>query len=219
MADGSMVYVIGGEEGDRARCLEALRGAGFATSSYARLERLAPEAMYGGPSCVCIYADSEAPDEAGQAFRRYGGRAPVLVLLGEADLNAAVEWMRHGAADVVAPPYDGLSLTSRVRRVLQGDGRECVRRKLRRRILERMETLTRREREVMRLVVRGRSNKRIAAEIGVSIKTVEVHRSRVMRKMEAGSLAQLVADNIEVGFGVGASEPVAGDAGAVATGS
>jgi FixJ family two-component response regulator len=104
---------------------------------------------------------------------------------------------------VLAPPYDETALAARVRDVLERDGEGVVRRQRRRAILSRMASLTRREREVMNHVVAGRSNKQVADAMGVSIKTVEVHRSRVMRKMDAGSLAGLVQQYLFVSRGNG----------------
>lgn len=216
MSEGSVVYVIGGDAETRSRSVEALRTAGFSPVAYEGLDALSDDALYTGPSCICLDGRFGSPTDASAALKRYGGKAPLLVLLDEPDLDAAVEWMRNGAADVMAPPHDGMSLATRVRVILDRDGAEVRHRQRRRQILGRMATLTRREGEVMGLVVSGRSNKKIAEIMGVSIKTVEVHRSRVMRKMEARSLAELVEQNLFVGQTSGSSNG-GGDSGADAS--
>lgn len=211
MSEGSVVYVVGEDGDSRSRSVEALRAAGFSTVVYDSLAAMKTGMLLDGPSCVCLHHNDGSAMDAADLLNDHGGKAPLLVLLDGADVDTAVQWMRRGAADVLAPPYDPASFAARVRQVLERDGTAHRHRLRRRQILERMNTLTRREREVMKLVVGGYSNKRIAETMGVSIKTVEVHRSRVMRKMNAESLAKLVEQNLFVSHGNG-DDPDAGNA-------
>lgn len=203
MSSGSMVYLVGGAARDAERYADALSAAGLVIERCEVLGELAADSFCAGPRCVLLDGEASSPLDAASSLEQLGERVPLLVVLNEADVDAAVSWMRGGAADVLAPPFDGEALSARVHALLEGDAAAVAGRQRRQAILRRMATLTRREREVMDLVVAGRSNKRVAEMLGVSIKTIEVHRSRVMRKMAAGSLAGLVEQCLFVGRGNG----------------
>ena len=104
----------------------------------------------------------------------------------------AVEAMQHGAFDFLQKPFRDQDLIDRIQRALERDTRDRAALTQHARIRERFQSLTPREREVLALMTRGKPNKVMAAELGVSQRTVEIHRARVMEKMEASSLAQLV---------------------------
>jgi FixJ family two-component response regulator len=123
---------------------------------------------------------------------------PVIFLTGTADVSTAVNAMKQGALDLLQKPFEIQTLISAVRRALEKDSlRHGASARLQLLRLRR-QRLTPRELEVMDLVVEGNSNKQIAARLKLSSKTVEIHRSRVMRKMEAGSLAELVRQSIDL---------------------
>jgi FixJ family two-component response regulator len=104
----------------------------------------------------------------------------------------AVEAMQHGAFDFLQKPFRDQDLIDRIQRALERDARNRAALTQHARIRERLESLTPREREVLTLMTRGKPNKVMAAELGVSQRTVEIHRARVMEKSGADSLAQLV---------------------------
>jgi RNA polymerase sigma factor (sigma-70 family) len=104
----------------------------------------------------------------------------------------AVKAMKNGAVDFIEKPFDDEALIVSIRNALQHDEKQRTLRSQRADITARMSELTPRENEVMAMVTDGKSNKEIAAALGVSAKTVEVHRARVMDKMRADSLAELV---------------------------
>ena len=142
---------------------------------------------------VCILLDVRLPDmdgvEALQRYRALGGAAPVIVMTGHADVSLAVEVMRAGAQDFFEKPFDDRDLIARIDELKQ----DAVRNR------GPFDALTPRETDVMREMVAGRANKVIAHRLGLSPKTVEVHRGRVMIKSGATSLADLVRMAIKAG--------------------
>ncbi len=117
---------------------------------------------------------------------------PVIVVTGYADVAMAVRAMKYGAVDFIEKPHNDQVLLDGVQRAIERHAHIRRKHAERTEIALREARLTPRERQVMDLVVAGRANKQVAAEIGCSVKTVEVHRSRVMEKMEADSVATLV---------------------------
>jgi RNA polymerase sigma factor (sigma-70 family) len=117
---------------------------------------------------------------------------PVIIVTAHANVPMAVDAMRNGAIDFIEKPFEGSVLLGRVRKALAHDARHWGRDSERKIYSERLDSLTPREREVLDLVVDGMLNKQIASQLGISMKTVEHHRARVMEKMQAESLAELV---------------------------
>src|SRR5665213_2414560 len=117
---------------------------------------------------------------------------PVIFITGHGDIPMAVEAMQYGAFDFLQKPFRDQDLIGRLKKALAKDAHNRADLKQRDQIRSRFDTLTPREHEVLVLMVRGLPNKIMAAELGVSQRTVEIHRARVMEKTEAGSLAHLV---------------------------
>ncbi len=117
---------------------------------------------------------------------------PIIVVSGYADVPTAVRSMKGGAIDFVEKPFNEQMMLERIQLSILEDARLRQKRAQRERARARLQSLTPRERQVMDLVILGRSNKQIARELDISPKTVEVHRSNVMAKMKAQSLAELV---------------------------
>jgi FixJ family two-component response regulator len=130
--------------------------------------------------------------ELQQFLNLRGAVIPVIFITGHGDIPMAVEAMQQGAFDFLQKPFRDQDLLDRVQRALEKDrgNRALLREK--NRIQERRDSLTPREREILDLMTRGKPNKVMAADLGVSQRTVEIHRARVMEKMGASSLAQLV---------------------------
>jgi RNA polymerase sigma factor (sigma-70 family) len=123
---------------------------------------------------------------------REGYRLPVILITGHGDVSMAVKAMKAGAVDFIEKPFHDEDLLRSIRRALEDDQRQRAGEAVRADIAARLAELTPREHEVMAMVTDGKSNKDIAAALGVSAKTVEAHRARVMEKMRADSLAELV---------------------------
>ena len=119
-------------------------------------------------------------------------RLPVIILTGHGDVGMAVKAMKAGALDFIEKPFDDELLLAAIERALTEDVEKRGERASKAEILARMGQLTKREHQVMDMVTSGKSNKEIAAGLGVTAKTVEAHRARVMEKMRAESLAELV---------------------------
>jgi len=153
-------------------------------------------AAYDPTHAGCLVLDIRMPGMSGLELQEHlnlaGAIIPVIFITGHGDVPMAVQAMRHGAFDFLQKPFRDQDLIDRVQRAFDKDKASRLELGRRDHIRQRFESLTAREKEVLRLVTGGRANKVIAGDLGVSHRTVEIHRARVMEKMEARSLAQLV---------------------------
>lgn len=157
---------------------------------------------YEGRRPACLVLDVRMPGMSGldlqDELTRRDINIPMIMISAHGDVPVAVRALRSGAIDFIEKPFSDQLLLDRVRQALESDEQASQSDGIKEQIRERADTLTPREKEVMQLVVAGRPNKAIASHLGLSQKTVEIHRSRVMSKMEAGSLAELVRDVLMV---------------------
>ena len=130
--------------------------------------------------------------ELQQELNLRGATIPVIFITGHGDVPMAVEAMQHGAHDFLQKPFKDEDLIERVRRALATDAKTRAALEEHKSIRTRLQSLTPREREVLALMAQGKPNKIMAHELGVSQRTVEIHRARVMEKSGASSLAELV---------------------------
>ncbi len=151
----------------------------------------------------CLLLDIRMPGMGGlELQRRLVGsprERPIVFLTGAADVQTSVQAMKVGAVDFLTKPIDAERLRVAVAQALQRDVELRERRALRGVIQQRFATLTRRERQVMTHIIGGRLNKQIAAALGTGEKTVKVHRARVMSKMGARSVPELVQLGVRIG--------------------
>lgn len=144
----------------------------------------------------CLLLDIRMPGMSGielQAeLKKRDAQIPIIFITGHGDVPMAVKAIQSGAADFIQKPFRDQELIDRIRDVLQDDAEGRAIRMEKNEILQRMSTLTEREKEVMEQVVSGKANKVVAIDLNVSQRTVEIHRANVMEKMKAKSLAQLV---------------------------
>jgi two-component system response regulator FixJ len=140
---------------------------------------------------------------------------PVIVLTGYGDVPTAVRALKNGAIEFLEKPFDGEVLLEQVRRALELDASRRRERDADDVVRQRMEKLTPREAEILKLVVEGLSSKEIATQLDVSFKTVEAHRAKIMKKMEANGVAQLVrmvVTSTNIGGQTAATDPAGGPA-------
>jgi two-component system response regulator FixJ len=157
-------------------------------------------------SCGCLVTDVRMPDMDGleliEALKSQGPLPPIVVVTGHGDVPMAVRAMKLGARDFLEKPFDPDRMVASVVDALRASATKAASDPD---VVCRLETLTPREREVLEQLVLGRSNKAIGRDLGISPRTVEVHRARVMEKMQAESLSQLVRMAFKAGI-----DPVAG---------
>jgi FixJ family two-component response regulator len=190
----AMVYVIDDDEAVRCSLRLLIKSSGHVVTALTSAQAFLQG--YDPAQAGCLVLDVRMPGMNGlelqQELNRRGAIIPVIFVSGHADVPMAVEAMQHGAFDFLQKPYRDQDLLDRLAGALRKDAGNRQQLRNSPLIRHRFESLTSREREVLALVAGGRPNKVIAADLGISQRTVEIHRARVMEKMAAASLAQLV---------------------------
>lgn len=152
-----------------------------------------------GPSCLIV--DLRLPEMDGLTLlaklRRLGWEMPFVVISGFGDVSLAVNAMRLGAVDFLQKPIDRDAICRTIQGAIQSDRERIAIADRYQAVANRLETLTRRETDVLNEVVAGKLNKQIAIKLGIKVKTVETHRANVMRKLAVDSVAKLVQTIIE----------------------
>lgn len=188
------VFIVDDEEAVRDSISLLMRSVALPARTYP--DARAFLAAYDPNEAGCLVLDVRMPRMSGldlqQELNRRGLPLPILFITGHGDVPMAVEAMRAGAVDFLQKPFNDDELIRRVQRALALDRERRARWQGLDAIRRRHESLTPREREIAKLLVAGAANKVIAIDLGLSERTVELHRAHVMEKMEAGSLAQLV---------------------------
>ena len=188
------VFVVDDDNAVRNSLRLLLKSVGLASQPLGSAAEFLETYRTSQPGCLVL--DVRMPGMSGLELQRElnlrGATIPVIFITGHGDIPMAVEAMQQGAFDFLAKPFRDQELIDRVQRALAKDGTTRTALEERERIRERLESLTPREREVLSLMTQGKPNKIMAHELGVSQRTVEIHRARVMEKSGASSLAQLV---------------------------
>jgi len=171
-----------------------LRSAGWKTDAFASAQDFLAELPFSGIGCVVL--DVSMPGMTGPELhdwmREHDCSLPVIYLSGRCDIPTSVQAMKHGARDVLEKPVDDIIFLQAVADAVEQHRQDALRRDAKDGIASRLATLSAREREVMEHVILGRLNKQIAADLGIALKTVKVHRGRAMAKMRVRSVAELV---------------------------
>ena len=189
-----IAFIVDDDEAVRDSLALLLKASGLASRCYSSAEDFLAEfdpSEYG-----CLILDIRMPGMSGLELQgvleQRNIALPIIFITGHGDIPMAVEAVRHGAVDFVQKPFDDQVLVGKVSDALSASTQQHEEELERNEVRRRVESLTARERQVMTQVVQGKANKVIASDLGVSQRTVEIHRSRVMEKMQAASLAQLV---------------------------
>jgi FixJ family two-component response regulator len=195
------VFIVDDAPEVRKSLSRVLGAAGYQVRSFESAEGFLAEHHSGTQGCLLL--DICMPGLSGielqHALVASPNALPIVFLTGMGDIQTSVDAMKEGAVDFLTKPIDNVRLFAAVDQALRRDEEQRVQVEIRRLIHHRLETLTPRERQVMAQVIRGRLNKQIAAELGTGEKTVKVHRARMMSKMVARSVAELVQLGARVG--------------------
>lgn len=190
----SAAYVVDDDESIRALWQWLMQSRGIDVHTFASAADFIAE--YRDAGAACLVLDLHLPDMSGlelqQHLRSRSVEIPIVFVTGHGDVPTAVSALKSGAVDFIQKPFDYRLAVQTVEKAIERDREARVRRARRSEIDARLALLTEREREVLQRVVEGGQNKQIAGALGISVKTVEVHRAKVMEKLAASSLADLV---------------------------
>jgi two-component system response regulator TtrR len=187
-------YVVDDEESIRSLWEWLLASNGIAVRTFGSAAAFIQSYKSGDAGCLVL--DVRLPGMSGPELqdylRREGIGIPIVFMSAHGDVRIAVNAMKGGAVDFIQKPFDYREALAIVRRAFERDVQERERAARRAQLAERLAALTERERGVLQRIVEGKANKVIAAELDISVKTVEAHRAKVMEKMAVDSVAELV---------------------------
>jgi two-component system, LuxR family, response regulator FixJ len=190
----STVYIVDDDSGVRSSIRMLLKSIGIAATSMASAQEFLQAFDPSQPGCLVL--DIRMPGMSGMELQQQlslrGAIIPVIFITGHGDVPMAVEAMQHGAFDFLQKPFRDQDLIDRIQKALARDRETRLALQKHSQIRERLESLTPREKDVLKLLIKGQQNKVMAAELGLSQRTVEIHRAHIMEKAGANSLAQLV---------------------------
>ncbi len=188
------VYVVDDDESIRTLWRWLMESNGIAVKTFATAADFIESYRNGGAGCLVL--DLKLPGMSGLELQQYLNRKdveiPIVFVTGYGDVPAAVSALKGGAVDFIQKPFSHREVLSIIEKAFQRDAENREKRARRSRIAGRLAMLTEREREVLQRVIEGKPNKIIAADLDISMKTVEFHRAKVMEKMGVTSVAELV---------------------------
>jgi FixJ family two-component response regulator len=191
---GPMVFIVDDDAPVQKSLTRLIGLAGYTVEAFSSAQAFLAREPYIGPCCLLL--DVRMPGLTGLELQEMltaaGRRMSIVFLTGHVDVPMSVRAMKGGAVDLLTKPVDNKDLLAAIERAVAKDVKLSGTEARVTGIQERVKTLTPRETEVFALVVTGMLNKQIASELGVGEKTIKVHRARVMTKMRAGSVAELV---------------------------
>jgi two-component system, LuxR family, response regulator FixJ len=189
-----VIMVVDDDAGVRSAMRALLKSVGLESQLFTSAREFLAAYQPGQPGCLLL--DIRMPGMSGlelqQQLNLRGAVLPVIFMTGHGDVPMAVEAMQQGAFDFLQKPFRDQDLLDRIQRALVKDAESRATLGEHSRIRIHLESLTAREREVLDLLTQGKQNKAIAQDLGVSPRTIEIHRARVMEKMDAQSVAELV---------------------------
>ena len=194
MSDRPAVFIIDDDPDVRESLSRLVRAAGFAVEAFDSADAFLSAFVEDRPGC--LVTDIRMPGMNGlelqERMRSEGSSMPTIVLTGHGDVPGAVRALKGGAIDFLQKPYEPDVLLVRIAEALAKDARTREAKEQAAEVESRLSQLTPRERQVMSLVIEGKANKVIAIDLGISERTVELHRGRVMHKLGARSVPDLI---------------------------
>jgi two-component system, LuxR family, response regulator FixJ len=206
MPSEPIVYVVDDDDAVRDSLTALLDSAGYRVAAFESAEAfLRADPLQGGKTDAgCIVSDIRMPGLDGlqlqEKLNARQVRLPLLFITGHGDVPIAVSAMKAGAVDFLEKPFDETTLLDSIRRAIEISRASQQSQAEAAAVRERIGELTQREREVMVCLAQGKQNKVVALELGISPRTVEIHRARVMEKMAARSLSDVVRAAISAGL-------------------
>jgi FixJ family two-component response regulator len=196
-----LVFVVDDDPSVRTSLTRLLESSGYVVEAFASARAFLAREPHPGPCCLVL--DVRMPGLTGldlqDTLTAGGRRMSIVFVTGHVDVPMTVKAMKGGAVDLLTKPVDANDLIAAIQRAVAKDAQDLGTEARVAEIQQRVRMLTARETEVFALVVTGMLNKQIASALGIGEKTVKVHRARVMEKMRAGSVAELVRLADEVG--------------------
>jgi FixJ family two-component response regulator len=193
-AEEPLVIIVDDDKSVSEGLSELILSAGFRPVCFGSIRELLDGDILESPGCLIL--DVRMPGGSGldlqQHLAQSGNLKPIIFLTGHGDIPMTVQAMKAGAVDFLTKPARDQTLLDAVLAGIEMDSALRAEARVVKRNVERLARLTRREREVLREIARGRLNKQIAFELGISEVTVKLHRGNVMRKMEAASVGELI---------------------------
>ncbi|WP_025658794.1 response regulator transcription factor [Rhizobium sp. IBUN] len=193
-AEQPIVIIVDDDAAVREALSELILSAGFRSVDFASTQEVLDADILDSPGCLIL--DVRMPGASGLHLQHHlaqnGNLKPIIFLTGHGDIPMTVQAMKAGAVDFLTKPVRDQTLLDAVIAGIELDVARRAEAVVVKRNLERLETLTHREREILREVARGRLNKQIAFDLSISEVTVKLHRANVMRKMGTGSIGELI---------------------------
>lgn len=195
MSTDAVIHVV---DDDKAMC-ESMRwlieSVGFNVRTYPGAKQFLES--YQDEHTGCLLLDVRMPEMSGlelqEQLNKHHIHLPIIFVTGHGDVPMAVRAMKSGALEFLNKPFNDQELLDSINRAIEIDQERRKNQVQHNQITERLEKLTTRERQVLKLLIQGKLNKMVAAELDLSIKTIELHRSNIMRKLKSRSLAQIIS--------------------------
>ena len=194
MAVQPIIHVVDDDRAVRDSLSFLMKSVGFESMAYDSAEAFLAKADLNRPGCLIVDIRMQGMSglELQQLLNERSSKLPVIIITGHGDVPMAVQAMKAGAVDFLEKPYDNQLLIARIRQCLQQISKEQDEENRVTKAKSRLAQLTPRELEVMKLLVAGKHNKAIADDLDISVRTAEAHRAKVMKKLHADSLSDIV---------------------------